>query len=298
MSDDATAAAPAGDAAPGAADAATATAGAAAASAASAVSTAAGESATHESAPSLLSSAAGKEASASPDKPAPAADAKSEGKKPEPDADPAKPDDPGKAKAEDKADAATDPAAKDATAKESLQGDRPPAPVSLEDLKLPEGVKLDPEGGKAFVDILNNAELSGKDRGQALIDLHQKEIARVHKELTDHQRKVWDDLNAGWKDKLRKDPELGGNRLNTNLSMAKAVVEMFGGTPDEVRELLIHTDNNGMGNFPGYIRMLVNIGKALNVFEDGIVSSNPKAPAAKTPGNRGWYDKSLNAPGG
>jgi hypothetical protein len=47
-----------------------------------------------------------------------------------------------------------------------------------------------------------------------------------------------------------------------------------------------------------FIRLLSNIGKKMYVFEDSIVTSNPKAPGGKGPGNRGWYDKSLNAPGG
>jgi hypothetical protein len=287
-------AAPVGDAAPGAAGDA-----AAAAPAADAIaSTAAGESATHESSPSLLSSAAGK--GETPPQPAPAADAKSE-----PDAkaadssasatdgkESAKPDDPGKAsKPQDKASAETDPAAKDATAKDAPKGDQPPAPLSVEDLKLPEGVSLDAEAGKAFVDLINNAELAGKDRGQGLLDLHQKEVARVAKDISDHQRKVWDDLNAGWKDQLRKDPELGGNRLDTSLSMAKAVIEEFS-SPEDAVALLKHTDLNGMGNYPPFIRLLHALGKKLNVFEDSIVSGGRAPAPTKGPGQRGWYDKS------
>src|SRR5579885_3656719 len=263
----------AADAEPAAANAAAAAEGAA--------STAAPESATPESAPSLLSSAAGKQ----PAQPAPAADAESE-----PDAKAA--DDPGKAKAEGKADAATDPA-KDATAKDPP--DQPPA-LSLEDLKFPEGMALDAEAGKAFVDLLNNAALTGKDRGQALIDLHLKEIDRVAQHIAAHQRKVWNDLNAGWQDQLRKDPELGGNRLDTTLSRAKAVIEEFL-SPEDAKALLIHTDNNGMGNFPVFIRLLSNIGKRLNVFEDNIVAANPAPARSRAPGSRGWYDKSLNAGG-
>jgi hypothetical protein len=257
-------------------------------------STAAGESLTSESSPSLLSSAAGK----SPDQPAPAAakttDAKAGNS---PDGQKAgdesvKPDDPGKTSKpeEGKADAATDPVAKDATA------NVPPAQVSLKDLKLPDGIALDAEAGKAFVDLLNNGELAGKDRGQALLDLHQKEIARVAKHYDDYQGKVWNDLNAGWKDQLCKDPELGGNRLNTSLSMAKAVIDESLSLEDSVA-LLKHTDLNGMGNYPPFVRLLHTLGKRLNVFEDSIVVGSPKDTPAKGPGNRGWYDKSLNRPG-
>jgi hypothetical protein len=271
----------------------------------STASTAPRESASHESSPSLLSSAAGKGTSLHSDQPAPAADAKSEPDAKAADAaDPelsskgkkdgdqsAKPDESGKAlKPEDKAAAATDPATKDATAT------APPAPVSVDDLKFPDGMTIDAEAGKALVDLINNAELTGKDRSQGLVDLHLKELDRVAKHLTDHQRKVWDDLNAGWKDDVRKDPELGGNRLQTNLSMAKAVIE-DNLSPEEAKELLIHGENNGMNNFRPFIRLLANIGKKFNVFEDSIVQGSPQAPSARGPGKRGWYDKSLNASG-
>jgi hypothetical protein len=162
---------------------------------------------------------------------------------------------------------------------------------------LPEGVSLDAEAGKAFVDLINNAELAGKDRGQGLLDLHTREIERVAKAISDNQRKVWDDLNAGWKDQLRKDPELGGNRLDTSLSMAKAVIEEHL-SPGDAEALLKHVDNNGMGNFPVFIRLLHNIGKKMNVFEDSIVSGGRAPTPAKGPGQRGWYDKTpgMNAP--
>lgn len=251
-------------------------------------STAAVESAKHDSSPSLLSEATGKETS--PAQPAPAAEPKTDAKAadapksdktPEP---PAMPDDPGKAKVT--ADAATDPAKKEATATE------PPALASVEDLKLPEGTKLDPETGKAFIDLINSAELSGKDRSQGLLDLHQKEIARVADELAKHQVKVWVDTNEKWKDESRKE---FGNRLETELAMGRAFLEEFGG--DRLQRILQFLDYTGAGNHPDMIWFLGNAGRKLGVFENSIVAANPKAPAAKSPGNRGWYDKSLNAPG-
>jgi len=276
-----TGAAPAADAAPAAV-----TSTESAAAPASQDSTTAAQSGTQDSAPSLLSVATGK----TPDQPAPAAEPSTDAKAadaPKPATakeQPAKPDDPGKA--EVKADAATDPAPKDATAPE------PTALASIEDLKLPDGTKLDPEAGKAFIDLINNAELSAKDRSQSLIDLHQKEISRVAETMAQHQRKVWDDTNAQWKEQTRKE---FGNRLDTVLATGKAVIEEFGG--DRVQRLLQFLDYTGAGNHPDMIWFLGNIGRKFGVFENNMVGANPKAPAAKSPGNRGWYDKSLNAPG-
>jgi len=235
-------------------------------------STTGSESATHESSPSLLSSA---------NQPAPAAEAKPDAKSPDtPVANLAEQAD---KKAEVKADAATDPATTEATAL------APPAPVSLEDLKLPEGTKLDAEAGKAFVDLVNNGELARKDLSQGLFDLHTKEISRVADEMAKHQRKVWDDTNAKWKDDTRKE---FGNRLDTALAGGKAMIEEFGG--DRASRILQFLDYTGAGNHPDVIWLFDQLAQKFNVFENSIVASNPKAPSAKGPGNRGWYDNSLN----
>lgn len=276
----------------------------AAASAPSSATPASGDAAapTPESTPSLISAADGKPkpdsktepvAEAAKDKPAPAGDAK-----PEPTT--AKADDPAKPKADDPAkgdgDAkpATDPAT-DATAQ------APPA-VSLTDLKLPEGIKLADEPAKAFLETLNKADLASKDRAQSLLDLHMAEIKRIGeetaKQASKHQVDTWNALNDQWKSELRNDKELGGNRLATSLSIAKAVIEEY--LPAEsAQKLFSHINANGMGNFPEFVRLLHTIGTKLNVFEDKMVTANPKPPSGnKGPGQRGWYDKMPGAPNG
>lgn len=250
-----------------------------------------------KSEPTLLEAASGK-----PKPDAPAADA-ADGKKEEPaPADAAKTETDKaaevagekkpKTEAELKADAdaakATDPENKDATA------DAPPAPIKYEAFKIPETVKLDDKKLQEFADIVGAKQLPQED-AQKLVDLYLAEIPRLASEMRAEQRKTWDTLNDTWKTELRNDPELGGNRLETTLSMAKAVVEEY--LPaNEVGEYLAHLKNNGMGNFKLHVKLLRNIGKALNVFEDGIVPANPQAPKAqKGPGNRGWYK---DMPGG
>lgn len=221
------------------------------------------------------------------DTPAPA-----DAAKPEAAADAKKPDDPGKAKdaATDEAKSAIDPA-KEATAT------APPAALVLEDLKLPEGVKLLDEPAKAFLETLNKADLDSKGRAQGLIDLHLKEMERVATEVAkardDHQRKVWSELNIERKNELKKD---FGNTWETRLGMAKAVIEEYGGTPEQKAILfdrLSEDKGTGMGNDVHLNRLLANIGKALNVFEDSMVTANPKAPGmpkgSPGSGKTGWY---------
>ena len=272
---------------------------AAASTTASADAAAAAPSTETKSEPTLLESATGKpkpEAKA-PDKateakteiPAPADAAKTEADKAAGETG----EKPVKTEAELRAEAdaakATDPEKQDATPPEA------PAPIKYEAFKIPDGVKLDDKKLTEFSELVGAAQLP-QEKAQALVDMYVNEMPRLVSELRAEQRKAWDTLNDTWKTELRNDPELGGNRLETSLSMAKAVIEEYL-PPGEVGEYLAHLKNNGMGNFKLHVKLLRNIGKALNVFEDGIVPANPQAPKAqKGPGNRGWYDNSLNAP--
>jgi hypothetical protein len=225
------------------------------------------------------------------DSPAPAEaapeskDAKTDGDKPPADAKDKKPD--GEAPKDDKDAAKDDPAKKDATAAE------PPAPIKYEAFKLPEGIKLDDERIGKFTEIAGAAQVP-QDVAQSMVDLHISEMQRLEGEVRQqteaHQRDVWKKLNDTWKTDARNDEQIGGNRLETALARGKAVLEEYGGTADQVRELIAHTSNNGMGNFPGFLRFLDNVAQALNVFEDSAVGANPSPPKpAKGPGQRGWY---------
>ena len=70
---------------------------------------------------------------------------------------------------------------------------------------------------KAFVDMLNDGELSAKERGQDVRSPPQ-EIERL---IDKRQRKAWDEQNRSWQDELSKDSEIGSDRLRANLSKAK-----------------------------------------------------------------------------
>lgn len=211
-----------------------------------------------------------------------AKDAKPEGDKPKEDAAKDKKDEPAK----------IDPDKKDATAEA-----QPPAPIAYEPFKLPEGIKLDDKELAKFSEFAGKAQIP-QDVAQGLVDLYVAERQNDATQLRAEQRKVWDTLNDTWKTESRNDPDIGGSdeALLKNLSMGKAVIEEYL-KPEEAKEYLAHLRNNGMGNYKLHVKLLRNIGKALNVFEDGIVPANPQAPkGSKSPGNRGWYDKSLNSP--
>lgn len=187
------------------------------------------------------------------------------------------------AKAAAEAAAKTDPA-KDATAP------APPAPLTYEPFKVPEGIKLDETMVKQFTDIIGPKQLP-QEQAQNLIDLAQNMISSERKRIEDYQRDVWNKVGETWASELRDDPDLGRNRLNTTLSIAKAVVEEYAGNQSAAKEILALMDTTKLGNNKQVVGLLHNIGKALNVFEDKIVTAQPTAPKRqKSPGNRGWYE--------
>lgn len=223
-----------------------------------------------ESTPSLLEAASGKPEAAEPAKDIPDAskDAKAEKTgetskevKPEP----------------AQVEAAKDDAAKPDPAKEATAEVKPPAAMTYEPFKAPDGVKLGDKELKAFTDVIGPAQVP-QEQAQQLVDLYLAETQRLQADAQKQQREHWNTLNDTWKSDLRKDPDLGGNRLETSLSIAKAVIEEYGGTPEQKAELMAHTTNNGMGNYAGFIRLLHNIGTKLNVFEDKIVPANAVNP--------------------
>lgn len=253
--------------------------------------------------PSLLEAATGTKPetaaadapAADKDSPAPAeaaTDAKPEGDKPKAEDDKSKAEGDKPKDGDDKSAAETDPANKDATAAE------PPAPIKYEAFKLPEGLKLDDERIGKFTEIAGVAQVP-QDVAQQFMDLHVAEMQRfsqdVVKQAEQHQRDVWRKLNDTWKTEMRNDPEIGGNRLETSLSRAKAVIEEYlgpenGGSAEMVQDMIAHTTANGMGNFPPFVRLMNKIGEVLNIFEDSPVTANPTSPKpAKGPGQRGWY---------
>lgn len=195
---------------------------------------------------------------------------------------PAKPE----AKADAKADAKPDGAAP-APAEKAL-AETPPA-RTYETFKVPDGLKLDDARVKDFTTILDNGELSHQDRGQKLMDMFVEEATRLAASRDQHQRDVFDQLQNGWKEELRTDAQVGGNRLETSLGRAKWVVEQFGGDEKQVGDLLAQLSYTGMGNNVGLVRMLDNLAEILS--EGEIVPASPHLPKDTRPRSEKWYGK-------
>lgn len=224
-----------------------------------------------------------------------AQDGKAEGDKPQdakPEGDKPKAEDPAKAKEPGKDD------------KPKAEGDVPkdakadaPEPVKYEAFTVPEGMKLDDDRVKALTEIIGPLQVP-QEAAQKIVDVGTAWLKDAGTHLADHMRKeqrdTWNTLNNEWRDEFRGDREIGGNRSETTLARAKAVIEEYL-SPDQAKRYLAHIDMNGMSNFVEHIRLLSNIGEALNVFEDKMVAAPAVNPnAGKQQGFRRNYRNSGN----
>ncbi len=74
-------------------------------------------------------------------------------------------------------------------------------------------------------------------------------------------------MQTEWVAKAKADPELGGDKFDANLAVAKKAMDRFA-TP----EFKAYLNETGLGNHPEMLRMLFKTGQAIS--EDKFVPSN------------------------
>lgn len=144
--------------------------------------------------------------------------------------------------------------------KDEPKADKKPAegePIKYENFKLPEGVELDPEGMKAFTDILGPAKVS-QETGQALVDLFVKNLQAAQADTQKGMTDAWVATRNKWTEEVKADPEIGGNNLPVVTATIAKALDQFG--DKGVREALTMT---GADNNPAIIRTLYKMSKAL-----------------------------------
>jgi hypothetical protein len=133
------------------------------------------------------------------------------------------------------------------------------APESY-DFKAPEGTTYDNVLLDNFSNAAKDANLT-QDAAQKLLDKLAPSVAA-------RQAEQIEALKTQWADETKADKEIGGEKLQENLAVAKKAMDTFA-TP-ELRKLF---DDTGLGNNIGVIRFLVKAGKAIS--EDTFVSGAP-----------------------
>lgn len=138
-------------------------------------------------------------------------------------------------------------------------------PLTAADITFPEDFQVDEGLRDEALAVINNRELSPKEQLQGLIDLQVK-AAQTASEASS---KEWSDMQKTWQDEVKADPEIGGDKLQTNLSAINKLVTEYGSAKTE--EAFAFT---GAGNNPEIIRFLAKVAKQLT--EGGPVSGQPK----------------------
>lgn len=159
----------------------------------------------------------------------------------------------------------TNPPADEQT--DGAQDDKPAeeqgAPEKYE-FQAPEGVVVDDTTVQAFSEVAKELNLP-QEAAQKILD----KVAPV---MAQRQAEVLANLSTSWIEGVRTDKEIGGEKLQENLAVAKKAIDTFGSP--ELRALL---NESRLGNHPEVIRFMVRAGKAIS--EDSkVVTGNTTRP--------------------
>lgn len=141
----------------------------------------------------------------------------------------------------------------------------PVVPESYE-LVMPDGVQLDPAAAEEFTAIAKELKL---DQAAA------QKLADVGAKMAQRQVEAHAQLVATWTEQVKTDKEIGGDKLDENLGIARKAIDSFGS--NELKTLL---NSTGMGNHPEVVKFALKVGKAIS--EDRFVTGSPKGPETDT----------------
>jgi len=172
-------------------------------------------------------------------------------------------------------------AAAEAAAKAAAEKAKQGAPEKYEAFKAPQGVAIDAATSTEFGTLAKELNLS-QEGAQKVYDLG----AKISKQASD---KVRSDVAAAvtqWAADAKADNEIGGEKFDENLGVAKTGLEKHG-TP-ELKKLL---KESGLGNHPEFIRHFVRLGKA-HVNDKTVLGADGKP----SPSAQGFYENSKHNP--
>ena len=149
----------------------------------------------------------------------------------------------------------------DAAQTTSTEATKPEVPEAYE-FNMPEGVALDKTAADEFATIAKDLKLSAADA---------QKVADVGAKMAQRQAEQHATLVESWVEQVKTDKEIGGDKLDENLGVARKAIEAFG-TP-ELKDVL---NTTGFGNHPAFIKFAYKAGKAIS--QDGFVTGSAKGP--------------------
>ena len=153
------------------------------------------------------------------------------------------------------------------------EGQAQPAPPDKYEFKLPEGFVLNEDSVTELTPLLKKLNVPQKE-AQELVDSERSEAHAA--------------LIKQWQDETRKDAEIGGQKLNENLSYANRFISRFAGA-----EFISLMRETGLQHNADFLRFMVKAGKALA--EDRFVNGSSGGAKPSTVSELGnlWFPESL-----
>lgn len=146
-------------------------------------------------------------------------------------------------------------------------------PIDFDSL-VPEGAVIDEQTATDFKAVAKELNMT-QDQAKTLIGLQ----ARLYQSQAEAQQQQVET----WANQVREDREIGGEKLQQNLTVAQKAIREFG---DE--SLVSLLNESGLGNHPALVRFALKVGKALG--SDTFVSGAQGAAAPSDPASRLFPD--------
>jgi hypothetical protein len=127
------------------------------------------------------------------------------------------------------------------------------------EFKFEDGLEVDPDTLTGLSETAKELGLT-QEQAQKIADLGAKQSER----WAGAQQTAMDNAEKQWVADVKADEEIGGDKLNENLAVAKQALDKFG-TP----ELTSFLKESRLGNHPELIRLMNRVGKA--IAEDSVV---------------------------
>lgn len=128
--------------------------------------------------------------------------------------------------------------------------------LTVADIKLPEGVELDDDQGKAFIDIMNDKDLSPADRANKLFEVYQGNLQMLAEQQENAALEAWNNTNADWQKQVSEMPEFKG-KMDAELGAIKQALLSVGATKETFDALTL----TGFGNNPHGLKLLHSLTK-------------------------------------
>jgi hypothetical protein len=133
-----------------------------------------------------------------------------------------------------------------------------------------------PEGFTANEELAGELKVLAKENGLSK-DVAQK-FADLGVKMQQQQAEAWQSQVDQWAEQVKADKDIGGEKFDENVSLARQALDKFGG--QELKDLLQST---GFGNHPAIVKAFYNIGKSVSndtlVVSNGTSKGEPKSAA-------------------